>query len=185
MPTLAAQSRCTSVLKRVAALLAAAAGLAAAPAAANDSVYTELDLDRCRLVEFVEEGESVRWECPGHASIPLFVSSGDGRFDVDAGVENEEWETLSPFNNPGPRVEWRTDGSAPVAIIFRLVSAVPEHREAALFVETIGRAGAPGCTIGVVNAARADANLRARELADRRAATFRCGVDTAERLGAD
>jgi hypothetical protein len=166
-------------------LVAAIAGLAAAPAGANDSVYTELDLDRCRLIEFIEEGESVRWECRGHASVPLLVGSGDGRFDIDAGVENEEWETLSPFNNPGPRVEWRMDGAVPIAIIFRLVSAVPEHREAALFVETIGRAGAPGCTIGVVNAARADANLRAREIADRRAAAFRCGIDTAERLAAD
>jgi hypothetical protein len=185
MPTNAARRPCAAALRYVAALLAGIAGLATGPAAAHDSVYTELDLDRCRLIEFIEEGESVRWECPGYASIPLLVGSGDGRFDLDAGVENEEWETLPPFNNPGPRVEWRMAGSTPVAIIFRLVSAVPEHREAALFVETIGRAGAPGCTIGVVNAARTDANLRAREIADRRAATFRCGVDAAERVAAD
>jgi hypothetical protein len=159
--------------------------LAPATAAANDSVYTDLDLDRCRLVEFIEEGESARWECPGHASIPLLVGSGDGRFDVDAGVENEEWETLPPFNNPGPRVEWRMDGRVPIAIIFRLISAVPEHPQAALFVETIGRADAPGCTVAVIDARRPDANVRARDIADRRAATFRCGSDSAERISPD
>lgn len=168
-----------------AAMLLAISFLAPSAAAANDSVYTDLDLDRCRLVEFIEEGESVRWECPGHAAIPLLVGSGDGRFDIDAGVENEEWETLPPFNNPGPRVEWRTAERVPIAIIFRLVSAVPEHPQAALFVETIGRAGAPGCTVAVIDARRPDANLRARESADRLAASFRCGTDTADRISAD
>ena len=168
-----------------AAMLLAIPLLAPSAAAANDSIYTDLDLDRCRLIEFIEEGESVRWECPGHATIPLLVGSGDGRFDIDAGVENEEWETLSPFNNPGERVEWRMDGRVPIAIIFRLVSAVPEHPEAALFVETIGRAGAPGCTVAVIDARRPDANVRARETADGRAATFRCGTDSAERISAD
>ncbi|HKR25771.1 MAG TPA: hypothetical protein VJS15_10960, partial [Allosphingosinicella sp.] len=95
-----------------------ALALAAAPAAS--SVYTELDLERCRVIERIEEGESVRLECPGHMTIPLFVSQGDGRFDIDAGADNEIWESLSPFNYPGPRVEWRTRGREAVAIIFRL-----------------------------------------------------------------
>ena len=166
-------------------LLGAVVALSAASAAAaNDSVYTPLDLDRCEITEQVEEGESVSWECPGHAAFALFVSSGDGRFDVDAGVENDEWETLPQFNNPGPRVEWRVDGRVPVAIIFRLVSADPEHPGSALFVETIGNAGAPGCTVAVVDGRLPNANSRAREIADRRAAGFRCGVDSAERHSA-
>lgn len=170
---------------RVSLLVAMLSFCSESGASTNDSVYTDVDLDRCRLVEFVEEGESVRWECPGHAGIPLLVGSGDGRFDIDAGVENEEWETLPPFNNPGARVEWRIGGGEPVAIIFRLVSAVPEHPMSALFVETIGKAGAPGCTIAVIDARRAHANLRAREIADRRAPDFRCGTDTPERISAE
>ncbi|HWT13737.1 MAG TPA: hypothetical protein VN231_13365 [Allosphingosinicella sp.] len=161
----------------------AALAAVAAPAMANDSVYTELDLDRCRIVEEVEEGESVSWECPGHATLPLLVGSGDGRFDIDAGIENEEWETIPPFNRPGPRVEWRMDGRVAVAIIFRLVSVDPEHPDSALFVETIGRADAPGCTVAVIDARLPNANERARQIADRRASGFRCGTDVAERHG--
>ncbi|HEX8640423.1 MAG TPA: hypothetical protein VF704_04625 [Allosphingosinicella sp.] len=157
---------------------------AAVPAAANDSLYTDLDLDRCRILEQVEEGESVSWECPGQAGIPLFVSSGDGRFDIDAGVPNDEWETLPPFNNPGPRVEWRVDGPGSQAIIFRLVSADPERPGSALFVATVGRAGAPGCTVAVIDGSLRNANRRARQIADRRAGAFRCGTDVAERLPA-
>jgi hypothetical protein len=168
------------VARSAVAILACAAALPAA-AWANDSVYTDLDLDKCEMLELIEEGESVRWRCPGHATIALLVSSGDGRFDIDAGIANDEWETLGQFNNPGPRVEWRMDGRVPIAIIFRLVSADPERPGGALFVETIGRAEAPGCTVAVIDSAVRDANAVAREMADRRAPRFRCGVDSVAR----
>jgi hypothetical protein len=114
----------------------------AASAPATGSVYTSLDLDRCRLLDRIEEGESVRWRCAGHAGIALFVGAGDGRFDIDAGVDN-------------------------------------------LMVETIGRDGRPGCPIGLVGGALPDANALARSIADRRAATFRCGRDASELHGTD
>lgn len=153
----------------------------AAAAPANTSVYTALDLGRCRVIERIEEGESVRWRCPGHAGIPLLVGTGDGRFDVDAGVDNNEWESLSQFNNPGPRVEWRLRGQRPIAIIYRLSTSSPETAAfSRLAVETIGRAGRPGCVIGWIDGGLPDANARARAIADRRAESFRCGVDRAE-----
>jgi hypothetical protein len=37
----------------------------------------------------------------------------------------------------------------------------------------------------VIDARQPDANLKAREIADRHAAGFRCGTDTAERILAD
>jgi len=162
------------------ALLLALA-LAAAPAAA--SVYTPLDLDRCRVIERIEEGESIRWECPGHLTIPLFVSEGDGRFDVDAGMENDTWETLDPFNYPGPRVEWRMRGRVPVAIIYRLISAAPEAPGlSVLMVESIGSAARPGCLVAMIDGRAVRANDLARLHADR-AGRFRCGRDTVVRVG--
>jgi len=161
------------------AVILLAALAAAAPASV--SVYTELDLDACRVIEQVEEGESVRWRCPGHAGIPLFVGAGDGRFDVDAGADNEVWESIGEFNRPGPRVEWRLRGRVPVAIIFRLISVDPERpRRSVLMVKTIGRAGRPGCLIATIDGALPNANALARAQADRRAAGFRCGMDRAE-----
>lgn len=146
----------------------------------SSSVYTPLDTDRCTIVEQVEEGEFVEWRCPGHATIPLIVMSGDGRMDVDAGVRNDDWESIPEFNRPGPRVEWRMRGRVPIAIIYRLIGATPEvPRRSVLIVETIGRPGVPGCRIATIDGARPEANARARAAADR-ALRFRCGVDRAE-----
>jgi hypothetical protein len=153
------------------------AALAPAPAAAQtvSSAYTVLDLDRCRTLEVIPEGESVRRRCPGLGAIQLFVNAGDGRFDVDAGVDNDRWESLGGFNEIGPRIEWRRVGGRPFAIIYRLRLTSPEQPPgSSLIVETIGRRGAPGCQIATVDGSLPDANARARAIADRRARTFRC-----------
>jgi hypothetical protein len=158
------------------------ASLAAfAPAPAYTSVYTPLDIDRCRLLRRIEEGESASWRCPGHAGIPLLVSTGDGRFDVDAGVDNDEWESLSPFNALGERVEWRLRARRPIAIIYRYHVAVPDTAPfSRIAVETIGRRGRPGCVIAWIDGALPTANAHARTVAERRAERFRCRVDRPE-----
>lgn len=158
-------------------LLAALA--AAQPASA--SVYTPLDLNRCTIVEEIPEEEGfTRWRCPGHAAIPLFVSSGEGRFDIDAGLDSEQFEYFNTFNRPGPNVEWRLHGRAPVAIIYRLLLEPAESAPGSvLIVKTIGRPGRPGCRIATVDGTLPNANELARAAADR-AARFRCGVDQPE-----
>lgn len=160
----------------IAILLAA---LAAQPA--GSSVYTPLDLNRCTIVEERPEEEGfTRWRCPGHAAIPLFVSSGEGRFDIDAGLDSGEFEFFHTLNRPAPRVEWRMHGSEPVAIIYRLLLDPFESAPASvLIVKTIGRAGRAGCLIAAVDGTRPGANALARAAADR-APRFRCGVDQAE-----
>jgi hypothetical protein len=166
-----------AAMLRRAILLCGLAALPPAPAAAAtfNSVYTMLNLDRCRTLEVVPEGESVRRRCPGLGAIALFVNAGDGRFDVDAGVDNERWESLGGFNEIGPRIEWRRAAGRPFAIIYRLRLTSPEQPPgSSLIVETIGRRGAPGCQIATVDGGLADANARARAIADRRARTFRC-----------
>lgn len=153
--------------------------LSAAPAPAQTvtSRYTTLELRRCRTLEVIPEGESVRLRCPGLAGIPLFVNEGDGRSEIDAGFDDGEWESLPAFNTIGDRVEWRLFGGRPFAIIYRLRTAVTEDTPAgsALIVEAIGHgARAPGCRIGVVDGALPDANARARALADRRVRGTAC-----------
>lgn len=148
------------------------------------SRYTDLDLDRCTRLSFVEEGESVEWRCPGHAGIALFVSSGDGRFDVDAGVRNQWFETQPPFNQPGPRVEWRVRTGRPFAIIHRLMLLDGNRRgHSVLGVSRIGRSDAPGCLVGWIDGDMPNANQAARDLADRTALRFRCGRDSPELVG--
>lgn len=167
----------------------AAIGLTAmaAPGAAQPvtSAYTELDLRRCRVIAQDRESGGIAWRCPGRAGVALYVSADDDRFDLDAGVDNGEWESLPELNELGPRVEWRLHGGRPIAVIFRLAStdrALPGR--SVLVVETVGRPGRPGCRIASIDGAAPDANARARNEADVHAARFRCGVDEAIEIGA-
>lgn len=144
-------------------------GLMAAPAESQPatSTYTSLDLARCRTLEVIPEGASVRRRCPGLGAIPLFINEGDDRVDIDAGIDNRVWESLSPFNVAGDRIEWRLHAGRPFAIIYRLRVTDPSRPPASsLIVETIGRPGAPGCQVATVDGALADANSRARVIAD-------------------
>lgn len=165
--------------------LIGAAVLLASPAAAQraTSAYSPLDPDRCQVLERIVEGESVRWRCPGRYGIDLFLNVGDGRYDLDAGVDNREWESITPFNTPGTTVEWRLHGGRAVAIIYRLIPGQQMEAAPVLVVETIGAHGRPGCTVARVNAQRADANARARAEADLRAGRFRCGRDRIAEIG--
>lgn len=155
------------------------------PAAAQtfSSRYTALVQSRCRTLEVIPEGDSVRKRCPGLSGIPLYVNEGDGRSEIDAGMDDGEWESLPGFNRIGDRIEWRLADGRPFAIIYRL-RAIPGSEQGAgstLIVERIGRGRRmPGCRIGLVDGALADANLRARNLADRHARDVMCPAPSAE-----
>ena len=157
--------------------------LLAALAGAPTSAYTTLNLDACEIVSVAHAGEGdwVNRRCPGRGGITLFVSEDDARFDVDAGVDNGEWESASQLHELGPQLEWRIERGRPFALIYRYIiaEAMPGGRSM-LAVESIGRSGRPGCLIALINATP-NANARARQIADSRARTFRCGRDQAIR----
>ena len=156
----------------LAALLWPAAAQAQRPAT---SAYTPLDIDRCSLIEEIEEGAGASWRCPGRSGIALFATTGDGRMDVDAGIDNGQWESLMPFNRPGPQVEWRLRGGRPFAIIYRLLwEDGVGGRGSTLIVETIGRRAAAGCEVARIDGATPDANATARARADAIQPNFRC-----------
>jgi len=167
------------------AMLVAGAGEAAAQRrAAITSAYSDVNLDRCKVLRTVEEGASTEWQCPGLKGTPLMIASGDERFDVDAGIFNEEFESTSPFSSVGPRVEWRLRGGQPFAIIYRLrVGGDDRPERTVLGVETIGRRGRPGCLVAWIAGSVPNANATARQQADQRAGSFRCGRDRAARIG--
>jgi hypothetical protein len=167
-------------MKRLLALLLLAAPGAASAAPAVTSAYTPLDIDRCTLLEEIEEGAGALWRCPGRGAIALFVATGDGRFDVDAGVDNHQWESLGPFNRPGPQVEWRLRGGRPFAIIYRLLWEDGVGGSGSfLIVETIGRTGQPGCEVARIEGGP-NANARARARADAIRPRHRCPSPPAE-----
>jgi hypothetical protein len=157
--------------------------LLAALAGAPTSAYTPLNLDSCEIVSVAHAGEGdwMNRRCPGRNGITLFVSEDDARFDIDAGVDNGEWESPTQLNELGPQLEWRLEAGRPFALIYRY--NIPEAMaggRSMLAVESVGRTGRPGCLVALIRATPA-ANARARQIADTRARTFRCGRD--ERIG--
>ena len=178
-----------------AALRSMAAGILvigawAGSAQAAESVYTDLDLDACTVLETHEEGAGVELECAGHDGIPVYVSDGDARMDVDFGAPNDLFETFGPFNTIGDKVEWRLDeNGVPFAAIIRFhldsgVTGGPEDRAQVLVVSSIGQPGAPGCVVAAIDAATEQANGVARGAAAF-AARHECGTDAPVVIGGD
>lgn len=146
---------------------------------AIESVYTSLDLDDCEVLETYPEGGGQSLRCEGYKDIPLYVTEGDSRYDVDAGIPNEAWITSGrTFNSIGDTVEWRIHDGEAVAAILRYnfeASGVSNSRSSELAVLSVGQEGSPGCLIDWVPAdAQPSQNVAARQIADQRAEDFDC-----------
>ncbi|MEM0964009.1 MAG: DUF5991 domain-containing protein [Bacteroidota bacterium] len=133
------------------------------------SVYTEIDLDACRRLDDGGDRMIAAWACDGYDQLPIYVTEGDLRFDVDVGTPNDRWTTPSGFNTLGGRLEWRIrDGVAVGAIIrYRIdgIEDVPARSD--LAVLSVGSAEGPGCLVAWVPAsATPSQNEAARDLAD-------------------
>lgn len=161
-------------LARLAILLA----LAALPSAAQaESAYTDLDLSSCDVLERYEDGGAVM-RCQGYGGIDVVVSEGDARMDVDYGAPSGAFETFFAFNGVGETIEWMLDGEgAPYAAALRFhIDNDGNLAAQALVVSKIGTADAPGCVVGVVDAAADQANGVARGLGAL-APAFDCTTD--------
>lgn len=129
-----------------------------------ESVYTDLDLDACDVIE-TYEGGGADLRCDGLDGWDVLVHEGDARTDVDYGYANDNFETFSAFNGPGTKVEWMLDESgAPYATALRFLIDVDGRKAQALVVSKPGNSEEPGCVVGVVDAAADQANGVARGL---------------------
>lgn len=162
-------------------------------ALANDSTYTDLDLDKCKTVASDDMGAIML--CRGYRDYDVHFAEGDLRQSVfygplDKKLQEQAFESFEPFNHIGTKIEWRLDGSGkPFATILRW------------FVENVGPEGVPteastgqvlvvsrvaqqadglGCVVGYVDAlANPNANELARKFADDEAKDFACGYQEA------
>lgn len=140
-----------------------AAALAAPPSGARaeeiSSVYTPLDLARCKDVtpEDVKEYGTV-WRCPGHDGIDVRVAKGDLRIFVSYGPKAETqtaaYETVSQFNTIGDKLEWRVAKEngrlKPFATILRFNWSVDGKTGSILVVTKLGKEDS--CHIAYVKA---------------------------------
>lgn len=144
------------------------------------SAFTQLELDECEVLRLYDESEGRELRCVGYRQIPVFVSIGDMRHDVDVGVRNDRWSSPTHRNKLGSTLEWRLRDGEPLAVIVRYeldgdTGATMERTE--LAVITIGQEGSPGCLVGWVSAGAQPSQLEAaRALADEIVSTEPCAA---------
>ena len=172
-------------------LAAAVAACSAAAAKANESVYTERNLDACKTLSQQDEGPSVTLQCDGYKDLAVYFKEGDLRQSqaygpVSKAYIDEAFESFGPFNHSNARIEWRLDaGKRPVATILRWFVSDPETTSdtetrygQVLVVATVATPDDPtSCVVGYVDALEnEDANTLARKIADEEAPGFTCGT---------
>lgn len=185
----------TGLPRIVPALCLLALPLAAAPAGAQESAYTELDVDNCPVLEKHEESGGISWLCAGYGGMPLYVAEGDLRYFISYGVNHKDklaaTQTLPPFNGIGKVMEWRLEQTArglkPYATILRYHTDSDAdgtlRKGEVLVVSKV--AVEEACHVAYVDArANKDANALARQAADTLARGFACGKDEARVVGA-
>ncbi|MEO6014315.1 MAG: hypothetical protein ABIQ30_12140 [Devosia sp.] len=164
-------------MRTISALVLAAAMLPSASFGASlVSAYTDLNLDKCKLVQSDEVGGT--WACKGLNGYPLVVAEGDLRMTVSYGKNARDEVAMSqgfaPFNHLGTKIEWLNPANTakkPVATILRWYLQQGEGPgESQILVVTQLKPGAV-CQIAWIDAT---ANKNANELA-RRAATELAG----------
>ena len=164
-----------------------------ASAAEIDSAYSKIDLGVCPIIEQnPDEGPWTLWRCKGYQGRPVFVGEGDLRFFVWFGKrespERLSEQTLGPFNTIASTLEWRVrkgaDGAwEPFATILRYKTSYNEDQGSGEVLVVSQLTPGATCHIAYVDArSNRNANVLARQAADRLAGRFDCGNEP-ERVG--
>ena len=148
------------------------------------SVYTKIDLKKCKQIEKADEFVFAgTWRCKGFGGYDVFVSSADDRESAAFGKSQANncsgLKTFNGFNSVGNMVEWRVKDGKPYAAILRwTVSIDPEDstKQATwLVVNKLGSKDA--CHMHYVAGSYPNANGQARKAADDLASGFSCETD--------
>jgi hypothetical protein len=159
--------------------------------AANTSTYTKFNFKTCKVDRKADPADSEdggSYLCPGYKTHKVYFASGDLREFVAAGTKPQNHcagkRTFATFNSTRPTMEWRLDKGRPQALIQRWdVSVLGEDgTKTDPFLVVTKIEAKNSCWMGVVRGNMKDANVRAREIADR-AADFKCQTDKFEVVG--
>lgn len=143
------------------------------------SSYSDTKLEKCKSVEYSEEGEYGVWRCKGVAGYNFLYISADLRESITIldpqGREHELNFTSfkSGFSSLGPKLEWRMTKKngkpVPIAAIIRFsVSEDPDDSTkitSYLAVSRVGSKPSDSCVIEMVPPGP-NQNAKARQVAD-------------------
>jgi len=152
-------------------------------AAEISSLYTKLDLKKCKLVASnADEGGWAEFTCKGYKGMHVRVAEGDLRYFVSYGPNAKKQvaatQTLGPFNTIHHTLEWRVEKRGgewvPFATILRYFWDSGDGRRGQTLVVTKLN-GDEACQVAHIKAdGNTKANIKARDIADTQARTFDC-----------
>ncbi len=152
--------------------------LSSVASAANTSIYTPFDISKCQITdkpdEYVYEG-TVR--CKGIEGYDIHVAGMDARHGVGFGADAKGncsiKKTFSPFNTALSPIEWRLQGTTPIAAIERWSTTDGEGVQSTWLVVSKLESG-NSCHMHYVAGSFPNANEAARTVADEKSAGFDC-----------
>ena len=156
--------------------------------AANTSVYTNFDLKKCKVLRAAvpDEEDGGSYICPGYKNMKVYVAEGDLRTMVAFAKKQPDKtcaaeQTFSQFNSVNSTIEWRLSNGQPIATIQRWsVSNNVDSSITKSWLVVTKLELTNSCHMAVVEGASPNANEKARELADKMAPAFECGVTGVE-----
>jgi hypothetical protein len=149
------------------------------------SVYTQIDLKKCKQTQKpdgqVFEGA---WACKGMAGYDVFLTAADSRDMVSFGKAEANncsgQKTFGSFNSAGATVEWRVKAGKPIAAILRWTVSIdpddPKKQATWIVLNKLDKGTA--CQMHYVAGSFPNANDAARKAADEKAGGFNCENDT-------
>ena len=151
---------------------------------AAESIITPTAGPACKWS--ASDSEVSIWHCPGPAGYVLEVSDVVTRVRLSLHAQGEkpsdiagvEWSPASLAI--GSRIEWRMANGKPfAAIVGRWRSREEDPMQSSAIEEllVVKVTANGGCAVGTVGALSTGALATARDIADNRAASFRCGTD--------
>jgi hypothetical protein len=154
------------------------------------SAYTKIDPADCLAFTIADAAKGIPKQavCQGYGGYPVLVLATSERQSVYYGFPPHgefisRWASFRAPNRMGTTIEWRilTDGerSVPFAAIQRWFVDDPDHDGTAVEVLVVRKVGQieqwQGCIVGyVVAIGNADANRKAREIADAKGREHNC-----------
>ena len=155
--------------------------------AANTSVYTNFDIKKCKVLRAAvpEEEDGGSYICPGYKNLKMYFAEGDLRQLVAFGKNPEKHcaskQTFPQFNSVNSTIEWRLSKGKPIATIQRWgVSDPVDSSKIKNWLVVTKLETSNSCHMAIIEGTYPHANVKARELADKRAPSFECGVSGEE-----
>lgn len=141
--------------------------------AQNKSVYTSTKTGNCRTISSnPNEGGSYEGECAGVGGYKVRVIEGDIRQTINIitpakkKFELDFWSFYGGFSIIREKIEWRTKGGVPVALIARFIVADSENPNKSISYLMVSKIGKTMSCVTDVVLPGAKQNETARELAD-------------------